>query len=693
MGKKRVFLILIWLLAGISFLIEQVYLNGYLIKTKLETYSEKSGELLESIDKKISAQVSSGQFNYTLWAQGQMTDELTILKAIHILIKDVLIISSDFHLLAGSTNQYSNSDLAEILGKFDHKSQSMKLVRQLGYFHIYPVSDEGIIKGYIVVVLDIPVALNAGCAYVMDISRNNLYCNKSDYLSAGDTEILYKTLLKNALGTEGRNSLETSDPREIYWNFYEPHRIYFGYIIDKKPIYLHIYVYITAICLFLSLILLFSGKKPKADKFAAYEQIIENNIKTLTEMKKGMEQLLQEPPREKIIEIESAREISEREVSAEDSDNLVTGFYHRPESAGTETGITEFILLDPLDTRWYKPLKQRYKLPQKYAEFGKEAFSEELLSLMREVSGDEIEEKKETVPGPGEESFRKIQKDPLASSLERLYNTDDMGEELEIGIEYVRTYGNADGIAVLFFNQQAGCYMIEMSSGLDQSWNRYFYILSKDSILPMASDGSTNLVISEKEIQNPFFRKRIPPEYIGRLGAIKLLPVSSENILVRIALLYFNDGNFFKSNSGKISSALLALDNAKFYNYFKETLPAFGRVYLEKQEAVVNPEEPYKDIYNILKSFTMTSEREVLIVHAIFEKVLDIKFREDLKEKFRTSLYGNEKYIVNNPHHLIFLVNKTSPDDIEKILNDMGGKFEISTLRFPELGKNLFAYI
>jgi hypothetical protein len=724
MSGKRKYIIITWAIVLLTFFIEYSYLYNYLTLQKVKQYAQTTGKLFDEINQKINDLAGSGQLNYLLWSQGHMSDELRLVKAVHPLIQDVLIYSDEFHLLDATSDRFSASEMTRLLEKAENSKYGTSAVLKEGYLHIYPAMDEAgkTIKGYIVVALTAPPylkqsihqSIDHGSMFLMNITKGNLFSNNSGYLNESDFTSIREKLKVTEMDETGSLDLDLAGKREIFWSYYLPANIYFGYVRDAKPFYEFIYFYVLLAGAFINLVLVFSGNVKKSKKREIYEKIIQNNMQTLAEMKKGLEFIIQDDKKDMILEVEAS--ITSSIEQAMSTDETVPVFYHRPDRGKGEETISDFILLDPLDSKWYKPIKRKTisRDIEKASRLSRAAFTPELLNLMEQISKKDhldvpekeiIEsmpfEKQKTVhdqevkPGEKEISgvFRSIEKDLFAEALERLYSVDEPGEELDIVLENLRIKGKADGLAIMFFDRNIGCYTIETSAGLDIAWARNFYLLRVDSVLACPVDQSNDIVVSDDLLQNTFFRKRIPHEYLNRIGAIKLMSIQNEKFPIRAALFFWRDGSLFDENTNSIENALAQIDNGGYSRLFSEILPALNKMYINRDQKNIHPDEAYRDIYNVLKSFTVLSDKKIAIVHAVLSTGFNAGFREKLLEQCKSIFKNYERYIVNNPTHLIFLLNETSPELVEKIILELDSNAELKVLKYPELGKNLFAYL
>ena len=89
----------------------------------------------------------------------------------------------------------------------------------------------------------------------------------------------------------------------------------------------------------------------------------------------------------------------------------------------------------------------------------------------------------------------------------------------------------------------------------------------------------------------------------------------------------------------------------------------------------------------------MLSDQKLNILHVILPEPISEEFRQNLLEKFKSIFQNYERYIINNPNHLIVLLNETNPEVVEKIILEMENRAQIKNLKYPDLGKNLFAYL
>lgn len=708
MNKKIRIIIFSWILAALTFLVEQYYLHDYINLNQMKLYAEKTGSLLGEVDQKIGGLVSTGQLNYLIWTEGSVFDELRLVKAQHPLIQDVLIFSTEFHLMDSTSDRFSNSEIIPLLESAGKEKTRIAVIRDGGYFHVYPViGEKQAIKAYVVAVLNVPPYLNEGSVFLMDITRGHAFWNDPGYLNKEDARDVQKKLASLNMDHSGILNLNMPDKQEILWSYYPPRNIYFGYIHEGKPLYGYIYFYALILSAISSILLLMSAKSKHSRKMDVYEQIIQNNMQTLAEMKKGMEFIIADSRHEKVIEVESVvSDLVEEFAEAAPS----PAFYRKPDKFGGEVLISDFILLDPLDTRWYKPLKRKAHVPdiEKASRLSRAAFTPELLNLMDEISKRDQTESRETEvqrqPRSASEGdleiskgYRRIEKDSFTSALEKLYSTDEPGEELDIILENIRIRGKADGLAVMFFDRRIGCFTVETSAGLDASWSRNFYLLSSDSVLNCPPSGSNNIPVSDSLLQNSFFRKRIPSEYINRMGAIKLMTLQDKEMPVRAALFYWRDGllsqEFSIDSDTPLTDTLAAMDTGGLERGFTEILPVLNAMYIKREKENKHPEESYRDIYNTLKSFTILSDKKITILHAVLSLQFGAEFRAKLQEFCKQNFKGFERYIVNNPNHLIFLLNETSEEVLEEYVLTLDPEAQVRVLKYPELGKNLFAYL
>ncbi|MDH4262862.1 MAG: hypothetical protein OEV78_07460 [Spirochaetia bacterium] len=715
MEKKYKYIIVFWLVFAFTFIIEYYYIHNYSTLQKVKTYAQTTGNLFTEIDQKINNLTSTGQLNYLLWSQGHMADELRIVKAVHPLIQDVLIFNDEFHLLDATSDRFSISSITSLLEKTVHEKSIKSSVLQEGYFHVYPAIDgeSKVTKGYIVIALNAPSFINQGSIFVMNVTKGNLFWNNGNFLNEGDDKVLREKLRATEMDEMGYRSLDLSRKYEVFWSYYLPGNIYFGFIRYAKPFYEFIYFYILVSCVLITFTVILNGNLKRTGKYEVYEKIIENNIQTLSEMKKNLEFLIEGHKTESIIEVEAISSTIDQALQMEE---VIPAFYHKPEKSRGEEIISDFILLDPLETRWYKPIKRRPKIQniEKASRLSRAAFTPELLNLMEQISkkdqveasetkiqshfprvkDDEKQGKDQTVYDKKSFSdYKSIEKDPFAIALERLYTSDDAGEELDIVLENLKVKGDADGLAIMFFDRNIGCYTIEASAGLDAVWARNFYLLTYDSVLPCLPDKINNIIISDELLQNSFFRKRIPGEYLNRVGAIKLTTLQVKDIPVRAVHFYWRDSLFCQENMDSMESALRRIDTDEYARWFTHVLPIFNKIFIQKEKEKINPDKSYRDIYNTLKSFTVLSDKKIDIVHVILSTVFDADFREKLQKQCKENFKNYERYIVNNPNHLIFLLDETGVEFIEKIILELDDKAQFSVLKYPDFGKNLFAYL
>ncbi|MDH4199763.1 MAG: hypothetical protein OEV66_05205 [Spirochaetia bacterium] len=699
--KKTRYLIFIWSLGILAYSIERYYLNDHINMNKFKEYAAGAGDTVNEVDRKLSGLIASGSLNYLIWMEGHISDELNMVKSIHPLIQDVMIYNSGFHMLAGTRDKLSDMNITPLLEESVTEKKHFAYVCHEGLLYFYPVFNgrENKLKGIIAVILKYPAYLQNGSIFLTDVTRGNIFQNSPGYLNNDNIYKLQKYLSRLEMGEQGHVSVNLSSNQDLFWYFSKSQNVYIGYISDAIPSYKFLYPYILVLCLMLSLLLWFSGA-PRTNKHAVYEKIINDHMKTLAEMKKGMDLLFQNNSASNIVSIDAT--ISS---SISDIEEGVPAYHHRPEKEYAGSGISEFILLDPLDAKWRKPVRAKHEISESGIVYrsGKEAFTPELLHLMEEVSRKDRKEKEDGLEKMqlSEEQkdedistgFRSIEKDPFAAALEQLYSATAPGEELDIVLEYIKQSAKADGLAIMFYDRDIACYSIATANGLDSSWERHFYILAKDSILRFPDNETGNILVDERLLQNSFFRKRIPPEFLNKTGAIKLVPLKSGEVTIAAVFFYWRDGHLLGDASGGSMELLKAVDTPEFTNYFNEIIPVLNRMYVRRQQENIHIEEPYRDIYNIVKSFTVLSDESANIIHVVSDRFLDKEVSSIIREHCRNFLKSYERFIVSSPNHYIFLLSQTPPENVLQIIERLDDKAQIRTLKFPDLGKNLFAYI
>jgi len=710
MNRKIRYIIAAWVVVCLAILIEHFYVYNHTTLKNVREYARNAGNIFDEVDQKVDDLTGSGQMNYLLWSQGRIADELKLVKAMHPSIQDVLIFNEEFHLLGATSDKFSPGEIVPLLEKTRHARIRTSAVTSDGYLHVYPaVADDKAIDGYVALVLNPPPLINQargkGTGFVMNVTRGNLHFNNPGFVN-NDEALGIKEKLRAIEMDESGCLNEAGAAFEIFWSYYPPRNVYFGYVRQARPFYGYVSFYAGFMCLLVSLAAIASIFSGRSRKYEVYEKIIENNMRTLAEMKKGIDLFISDAGGGKILEMEKTVIDVPLYEPGLSSREAVPAYYHKPEKTGDEVLISDFILLDPLNIKWYKPLKR--KSPEtnieKASRLSREAFTPELMNLMDQVSkktpaqvssteGPFVEEAAPPQRDRTVAPWRSVEKDAFAGALEMLYADDEPGEALDIVLENIRVAGKADALAVLFFDRNIGCFTIETSAGLDVSWSRHFYLLSTDSVLSCPVDRTNNIPVSEELMKNSFFKKRIPPQHLTRLGAIKLMTIQHNDIPLRVALFYWKDGSFYAGNKDSLGTSLERIDTPAYARMFTEILPVLNRIYLERERANIRPEESYRDIYNILKSFTALSDRRVHIVHVQLSVNFEENFRILLREKCRDGFKNYERYIVNNPRHLIFLLNVTSPEFVEKIIGEVDPAAQVKVMQYPDLGKNLFAYL
>lgn len=744
MSKTKRYFIILWMLAGLIFLFERYYMGNHLAVKRLQNYAGLAAQSIEEADEKIENMAASSQFNYLLWAEGHMSDELGLVKSLHPLIRDVLVFSDDYHFLAGTTDRLADSRTIDLLKRTKAGNKRGRMVRPEGIVFAYSLTEakNTRVRGYLLVGLSLPEYSpeysQKGSIMALNVTKSGYFANTLGMLNRQDGKKLIHFLQNTTLGSTGLSPLKDLDDLAIQWVYSKSVSLYFLYLYPEKPLYTYIYFYVFLVSLLLTGLNFINPFLKAPDRRLVYEKILEDNLKTLQEMKKGFESLVQSGGPGPILEVEaSISSFKERETDS------VPVYRESPEERKGELLPSDFILMDPLDITWYKPLKaaeesetgeeetqdvEASKGEQKSDKLRKEAFSDELLQLMEEVTrkplppetaeiehgtqeagggsfmDDEIE-----AEGIPEVKDIGIKSDPYALSLERLYLADTPGEELDIALNYVKQQANAQAVAILGFDKNVGCYAIEFSQGLDTSWPRHFYLLFRDSVLGFPDKGESNVAINDRLMQNSYFRKRIPADYLNRLGGMKFVstlgssggsfgggendPNADEGMAFRIVFFYWKDGEFYRENSHDLEAALASMDAAGYQRVLKDIMPVINSLYCKRQENDVNVTEPYKDIYNIFKSFTIMSQEDIQVVHVVSDCLLDGGVLGKLREACIKEFKKNERYLQSSPNHYIFLLSQTPATFVEDFFAEIDPEASIHALKFPEMGKNLFAYL
>jgi len=706
--KRTHLWLFVMLLTG--FVIERYYIHYFYPLGVAKNYSDQAIHELSSLEVDFSQKVSSGQLNHLFWGEDLSIDTLTSVSGDTSLVTGVLLFSADYHQIAGRIVPGDLEPLVHAM-KLSGESQSANWVVAEGSFYmVFPVmvsgtgrevrrKHNGPLEGFIVLHLILPSYGAPGGVFVTDHIRSDIAVMDEERISEKDRKEILERLQYTVMAGKSSARYQNSLLWELYWSYHEARDAYIGLVVPAVPWFQYLSLYgAIAFILYVGVgILGVREEEGITGRYGLYHQVIDKNYDLLNELKRNMEEIFDSTS----TDFREVRDVSGEVLSrAAEGVSFSTGGYE--EELDEHEG---FILMEPNleNMQLIEGDQSELKRPL----VAEEAFTPELMSLMDEISGVRAEsypveelpevEAQESDLGEFEEKFKLFKKeDPYTDLLLRLYSSDEPGEDMEIALSYLQNDLRADGIALMYFDNSIGCYAIEAMNGIGDYWGRYFYLLYNDSIVRHNHTAETMITVDENLVMNHFFRKRIPPAEVDDLMLLRLIPLEPWNIHGMVVAFYNKQGVLSSGevqNQGGYSFEEVVRENtlSKYSDKINDLLPVFRKFY--RITRGVDPTSTYQEVYNTLKSFTLKSEGKVNIVHFSLNEPLREENREELKEQISWVLKRNERLILNSPVQLIVLLTGTEVEQVTEVLDRHQIKYEIKSFVYPEMGKNLFAYL
>jgi len=240
----------------------------------------------------------------------------------------------------------------------------------------------------------------------------------------------------------------------------------------------------------------------------------------------------------------------------------------------------------------------------------------------------------------------------------------------------------SDNAALLKFNPYMGCYITEVTTSMGDKLKNNLYVLADDPIID-ARRNEYNYQFTGLELKDDvFFAKRFTESVLGRLKSLWILSLHEFHIDGYLIL-------FYNSPHGKRLAE--ETDSDKLAKYLRPLSPALKYYFMEHYSLDIIHQT--KELVKELNSVTHHGSREAIILKVELKDIPDAKQSQKLRNALMAILTEEERFIQCSPLQLLILLDKSDPKKIEETISSEVNIATIDQSKFPELGKNLLAYL
>ncbi|MES0490306.1 MAG: hypothetical protein ABUK01_09960 [Leptospirales bacterium] len=690
---KRIAYIMI--LVTFSLVVLEYWFRNYNeLERGLSDYSTGVIAEIENFNEKIEAEVQSGKFSRYFWLNSLSEDTLKEIESVNHAVKSVVLIDKNFHVFASTNGNFQIESLLPYLKGLKNNGSSKMALLPGGIFGIYKVlgyyGDKAI--GYLVFETAIKAYHPETVTFFIPPSRNFIRINEPERVSLNEIKKIEQKLIEVSLSEESFTSVDLGRPHRIIWKRIPLGDNYVGLLLPTPSLNGYYSIYAFIISLFLLGFIFFREKTDVMTNSDVIRMILEKNRDSLDILRNNMGKIENAlKPQDFKIEkpVEGSVVLEKNQVAAQPIHMRVV------EEWGEEMEPPEmqFVLLDPMQEEWLVPAKEKFDLKEieKAEELRQRAFSDELMNLMDEVGRG----KKDVVDSLGreveifEEQFADMRFSEYGRILQRLYEASEPTEEMEAAFHYIKESMHADGLCLMFFDNQIGCYSYIMGAGVEDFWRHHVYILYNDPIIKVSTEEVCDTTIASEKRIDPFFAKRFPAEEIGSIAGLRTVPLHSFKMNGLLLAIYNKksdqeEGDEWISRAGEYSRVHGDV-------YIHGIIPALRKAYHTGQH--FHARYQYKELLRELKGAILTRTGPITVLHAEVTRQWNKEELRYIESESEQLMKYNEKLIISTPNHIVMILHETTGKQITPMFDEVSEEIEYREYVYPDYGKSLFIYI
>ncbi len=685
------------LISVFSWLVEYGYMQFSYTPGLMERMTGEFAAQITKLDDAVSQKIHNGYFQKFLIIESISRDHILALRKIYPAIREGMVFNANRHLMSSTVSHFPLNEIVPLLDVAAETKQPVDFISTIGYQRIYPIHSNGGKRpeGYVSFIVGLPELAGDSVSFAAGSSRSIVYLNSKTPLSEGERAYFQEKLISISMTSGNHATIRLEKKWDIYWVFDPNRMIYFGSLRPAPPLYAYLSFYITFLNLLYAISFFMKNRKPENEHLTILEESLRKNRETLMALRENFSGLTETPNYLNYLDLER-----EKVVSGTSLEGLSEGGYG-PATYGV-SGVPfpkmDFILLNPLEEKWIEPLIQDTKeaegLRQVADELRDRVFSEELKELM-----DEVEHPPETGIEETIEKIRNFEKEfaatdlnEFAESLRQIYSGDIVGEEIEVPLMHLGKMIAADGMMLMQYDKNHGCYSVYANAGVSDEWQKSFYLLRNDAILPYDNRDGNLIEIGEEIKEHQFFKKRIPAGDIDSLAGLRIIPMQKYNVLACLVAVY-NEGPL--TQPGPLSEGLEEAVSENAERVFQKSIEEISPL-VRKLQAIsqgYHATDHYKEAIQELKTVIEGGAEQVRVIHAELEKPLSVDSYSHVEYLCRKFLKPEERLLLIHPRHLVFYLLTSGQKEAEKALDELEQEIRWRSYRFPDDGRNFLYYL
>ena len=695
MLKSRKFVFSAVILSLLLFAMENWYINHFYPKNSIADYAKRVVNSIEEIEESVSAEVVGQNVSSYFWIQSLSADNITQLRSLHPDILDVILIDKNNHIFSPSGTDFPVKNNLGVLKNIRKSNKPITLLLDNGFYSFYPIFSEvgDQYLGVLILSLKVQGFHPDAITFFMPSTRSYLWIRESKKIAIHDSELLQSALQEVSITDDSSFSISLSRSWAVHWAALSMGPLFVGVMIPAQAFYTYLSFYISILLFIILAVLEINTKSKTMSNTEVIKMILEKNHESLANLKSNMSKIEESimPHSELIME----KSVVGKIVTDKTLDKMPTHGVVNEEDlqdAVHTFDTKEFILLDPLNEEWIEPVEEAdidFGKYERTEELKERAFSPELMNLLDEVrksKEDRLDKSLEEFE-KFEESFETLYLDEYGQILRRLYEAKEPVESLSKAFDFIRNEMMADGLCLMLFDKNLGCYSMAVTSNISDSMQERLYLLHRDPVIELESGKVLDTEIDDSIRADVFFRKRFNEEEAANVQFIR--SISLHDFQMNACLLaFYNKESEFESD---YPQRMGKWTNSHFQLYVQGIIPAISKLYHGKIS--YKARYPYKELIDELKGFTTIKGENIKVLHVRPKAAWSDEALQQISQECRSKLKTDERMIISTPSHIVFFTEASYVEPLQTLFKTRDEEVDLEEHTYPDEGRSFFIYI
>lgn len=320
------------------------------------------------------------------------------------------------------------------------------------------------------------------------------------------------------------------------------------------------------------------------------------------------------------------------------------------------------------------------------------AFSTELRGLMDELA-------KPATPAPvggGEgdlireiEAFETAHQYPPIDQylyyLNELYFDDVTPAELAEALRVAGDAVQSQSFALLLYDAAGAYFKTAFVHAAPESLRQTFFLLVRDTAIPNDFADYGYVTATAQLKKNPYFRKRLPPEFGEALKGVHVFSISESYLQARIVF-------FDTARGGEIADAGVL---SSIRAYLRQLAPAV-HMYIADQASMAATGDARNlavwSVKELRESIRRLEDGATWISQYVFESGLKLDEQLSLMSDIGRTLESGEKVVMLSPTRIAVVHRQGAAKLIEERVGRVGKKFIVKESEFGKTSRNLYTF-